>query len=205
MFSRRDDPQMQSLIDALGSPYHGTDECLIYNMDCTVGMGLLQKVANCAIFDLVVTSPPYNIGKRTFSSNSKKGKEYETPMSIDQYVDWCAKWIAQVHDLTKQRGAFWLNLGYVPVPDKGKAIPLPYLLYNRVPFFLNQEIVWNYGAGVSCKKQFSPRNEKFLWYVKDESHYTFNLDDVRDPNVKYPSQKKDGMASFYQCNRKAAV
>lgn len=118
-------------------------------------------------------------------------------MSVDQYTDWCERWINQVHDITKQRGAFWLNLGYVPVPDKGKAIPLPYLLYDKVPFFLNQEIVWNYGAGVSCKKQFSPRNEKFLWYVKEESHYTFNLDDVRDPNVKYPSQKKDGIVSVY--------
>jgi adenine-specific DNA-methyltransferase len=167
-------------------------------MDCTVGMGLLQKVENCAIFDLVVTSPPYNIGKRKFSAKPKKGKEYEKPMSAGQYIDWCAKWIEQAHDLTKSRGAFWLNLGYVSVPGKGKAIPLPYLLYDKVPFFLNQEIVWNYGAGVSCKKQFSPRNEKFLWYVKDQSHYTFNLDDVRDPNVKYPSQKKDGITSVYQ-------
>ena len=30
---------------------------------------------------------------------------------------------------------------------------------------------------------FSPRNEKFLWLVKSLDHYTFNLDDVRDPNV----------------------
>lgn len=39
---------------------------------------------------------------------------------------------------------------------------------------------------------FSPRNEKFLWYVKNPEAYTFNLDDIRDPNVKYPNQKKNG-------------
>jgi adenine-specific DNA-methyltransferase len=39
---------------------------------------------------------------------------------------------------------------------------------------------------------FSPRNEKWLWYVKNEHDYVFNLDDVRDPNVKYPNQKKNG-------------
>jgi adenine-specific DNA-methyltransferase len=66
------------------------------------------------------------------------------------------------------------------------------LLWNRVPFYLIQEIVWNYGAGVAGSKFFSPRNEKFLWYVKNSEEYTFNLDDIRDPNVKYPNQKKNG-------------
>ena len=55
-----------------------------------------------------------------------------------------------------------------------------------------QEIVWHYGAGVAGRKFFSPRNEKFLWYVKNKDNYTFDLDDVRDPNVKYPNQKKHG-------------
>jgi adenine-specific DNA-methyltransferase len=62
--------------------------------------------------------------------------------------------------------------------------------YNA--FFLIQEIVWNYGAGVAGKLFFSPRNEKFLWYVKDSANYVFNLDDVRDPDVRYPNQKKNG-------------
>jgi adenine-specific DNA-methyltransferase len=38
----------------------------------------------------------------------------------------------------------------------------------------------------------SPRNEKILWYVKDKENYTFNLDSIRDPDVKYPNQKKNG-------------
>lgn len=71
-------------------------------------------------------------------------------------------------------------------------MPIPYLLWDRVPFYLIQEIVWNYGAGVAGRRFFSPRNEKLLWYVKDPSNYTFNLDDVRDKNVKYPYQKKNG-------------
>ena len=57
---------------------------------------------------------------------------------------------------------------------------------------LIQEIVWYYKAGVSTKKYFSPRNEKYLWYVKNPNRYTFNLDSARDPNVKYPNQKKNG-------------
>ncbi|HEY7415535.1 MAG TPA: site-specific DNA-methyltransferase, partial [Ktedonobacteraceae bacterium] len=69
---------------------------------------------------------------------------------------------------------------------------IPYLLWDRSPFYMVQEIVWNYGAGVNTKLMFSPRNEKFLWYVKSSQDYTFNLDAVRDPNVKYPNQKKNG-------------
>ena len=113
-------------------------------------------------------------------------------MPLDDYLTWCEKWIGEIHRLTCSNGAFWLNLGYLSISDKAKAIPIPYLLWNKVPFFLIQEIVWNYGAGVAGRLFYSPRNEKFLWYVKNEKEYTFNLDDVRDPNVKYPNQKKNG-------------
>jgi len=85
-----------------------------------------------------------------------------------------------------------LNLGYVEVTGSGRAVPLPYLLWNQSPFFLLQEVVWHYGAGVAARRAFSPRNEKWLWFVKDPDNYTFNLDAVRDPNVKYPNQKKNG-------------
>jgi adenine-specific DNA-methyltransferase len=131
--------------------------------------------------DLVITSPPYNIGK-----------EYENPRALDEYLDWCSRWMAEVHRVLSARGSFWLNLGYLSVPGKGRAVPLPYLLWDKSPFYLLQEIVWHYGAGVAARRAFSPRNEKWLWFVKDEQNYYFDLDAVRDPNVKYPNQKKNG-------------
>ncbi len=42
-------------------------------------------------------------------------------------------------------------------------------------FYLIQEVVRNYGAGVASRRSFSPRNEKFLWYVRDPEKNTFNL------------------------------
>ena len=161
----------------LGKPYFETPDCAIYNLDCIEGMSKISS----PFINLTVTSPPYNIGK-----------EYENALPIDDYLTWCEKWIAQIYRLTCSNGAFWLNLGYLSISEKAKAIPIPYLLWNRVPFFLIQEIVWNYGAGVAGRLFYSPRNEKFLWYVKNDQEYTFNLDDVRDPNVKYPNQKKNG-------------
>lgn len=160
-----------------GKPYYEAPNCLIYCADCLDLMPILPD----NIFNLTVTSPPYNIGK-----------EYEQPLSLSNYVAWSLKWIAQVYRLTVDDGAFWLNLGYTPQHPRAKALPLPYLLWDKNPFFLIQEIVWHYGAGVAGRKFFSPRNEKFLWYVKNADDYIFNLDDVRDPNVKYPNQKKNG-------------
>lgn len=164
--------------EILGKPYYRDSNVILYNMDSLIGM---EKLSNSNLVNLTVTSPPYNIGK-----------EYENILSVDEYVDWSKKWMKLVYENTVDDGAFWLNVGYMPIKEKGKAIPISYLLWDKNDFFMIQELVWNYGAGVASKKSLSPRNEKVLWYVKDEKNYTFNLDDIRDPNVKYPNQKKNG-------------
>lgn len=166
-----------AVIEALGEPYWRDDHIALY---CTDVLTALRRLPAHSV-DLTVTSPPYNIGK-----------EYEQPLALEEYVGWSADWIEGVHRATSPEGAFWLNLGYASYPGRAKAIPIAYLLWNRVPFYLIQEVVWNYGAGVAARASFSPRNEKFLWYVKNPDRYMFNLDDIRDPDVKYPNQKKNG-------------
>lgn len=54
------------------------------------------------VINLTVTSPPYNIGK-----------EYERPLPLNVYIDWCGRWISDVYRITDSNGAFWLNLGGV--------------------------------------------------------------------------------------------
>lgn len=168
----------------LGQPIYEDENILIYHGDSLELMNYIPEES----LPLTVTSPPYNIGK-----------EYESILDLDDYIEWIAKWINQVYRCTSSHGSFWLNLGYLSIPKKAKAIPIPYLIWDKVPFYLIQEIVWNYSAGVAGKLFFSPRNEKFLWYVKDPKNYVFNLDDIRDPNVKYPNQKKNGKL---KCNIK---
>lgn len=171
-------PDLESVVDVLGDPYYKNDSVLLYHGDCREFMG---KMKGTIKVPLTVTSPPYNIGK-----------EYERELSLDAYLAWCADWLDDIRSVTTADGALWLNLGYVNVPGIGKAVPLPYLLWNRLPFYLIQEVVWNYGAGVAAKRSLSPRNEKWLWCVADESDYRFNLDAIRDPDVKYPNQRKNG-------------
>lgn len=167
----------RAILTALGAPAIHRPGVMIYQMDCVQALRLLPP----GLVDLTVTSPPYNIGK-----------EYETITEVEKYIAWCTEWISGIASASGKSASFWLNVGYLPVPSRGKAVPISYLLWNKVPLFLLQEIVWNYAAGVASRKSFSPRNEKFLWYVKNQDSYTFNLDDVRDPNVKYPNQKKNG-------------
>jgi len=178
--AENDDQQQQKferVVDALGQPFARGERYAIFNTD---SLDALKKIPTNSI-DLTFTSPPYNIGK-----------EYETIAPVDEYVAWCTQWINRIHAVTAQNGAFLLNVGYLSIEGKAKSIPISYLLWDKIPFFLQQEIVWNYGAGVAAKKYLSPRNEKILWYVKDSEHYCFNLDDIRDPDVAYPNQKKNG-------------
>ena len=169
--------RLDAITAALGKPTFREDGVALYQGDA---QELLNELPP-SLIDLTVTSPPYNIGK-----------QYETKLTLDDYVSWCQRWIRLIHSATAADGAFWLNVGYLQVPGKARALPIPYLLWNQVDFFLVQEVVWNYGAGVASRRSFSPRNEKFLWYVKNEQGYKFDLDAVRDPNVKYPNQKKNG-------------
>lgn len=167
----------QTIFESLGAPAIHHPGVMIYQMDCVEALKRLPP----KLIDLTVTSPPYNIGK-----------EYETRVEVERYVAWCEEWIQGINRVSKEDSAFWLNLGYLALPEKAKCLPISYLLWDKVPFFLMQEVVWNYAAGVAARNYFSPRNEKFLWFIKNQRRYTFNLDEVRDPNVKYPNQKKNG-------------
>lgn len=165
------------LAKRIGKPYFEYNNCILYNADC---IEILKNIDG-EIFDLIITSPPYNIGK-----------EYEYILPINQYIDWSTLWITNACKLLVKNGALLLNLGYTSLEDKCRAIPIAYLLWDKIPLYLNQEIVWNYTAGVACKNYLSPRNEKILWYVKDRNNYIFNLDAIRDKNVKYPNSKRNG-------------
>jgi adenine-specific DNA-methyltransferase len=170
------------IVESLGEPTIKHPGVMVYQMDCIEAM----KKLPAGLVDLTVTSPPYNIGK-----------EYESKIDVENYIDWCVDWIAEVGRISKETSAFWLNVGYLQLPNRAKCLPISYLLWDKVPFYMLQEIVWHYGAGVAAKKFFSPRNEKFLWFVANQDRYTFNLDQVRDKNVKYPNQRKNGIL---KCN-----
>ena len=130
----------KELINRLGEPYYKNDYGILYNLDCLEAM----KHIPSNFINQTFTSPPYNIGK-----------EYEQIMELNDYLDWCKSWISEIYRITSENGSFWLNVGYLNIPTKGKAVPIAYLLWNISQFYLQQEIVWNYGAGVAAKRFLS--------------------------------------------------
>lgn len=170
----------EDIKELLGKPYFECKNGLLYNMDCEQALLKLEELGKPFLAS-TITSPPYNIGK-----------EYEDVLPLEHYLNWLSRVSSSIEKLTLPNGNFLLNIGYLSVNGKGRAVPIPYLIWDKIPFYLNQEIIWHYEAGVAAKRYLSPRNEKILWYVKNKDKYTFNLDLIRDPNVKYPNQKKKG-------------
>jgi len=127
--------------------------------------------------DMVLTSPPYNIGK-----------EYEQKKSLEIYLDWQKNCIFEAVRVVGEKGCICWQIGnYV---DSGEIFPLDFFFYQIFKGFgliLRNRIVWTFGHGLHCKNRFSGRYETILWFTKTND-YTFNLDDVRVPS-KYPMKK----------------
>lgn len=143
-------------------------------------------------FDLVVTSPPYNLGK-----------EYETKKDLKYYVDWQESVIKKIVPRLKDTGSICWQVGnYI---DNGSVWPLDLELahiFKKMGLQLRNRIIWRFGHGLHAQKRFSGRYEVILWFTKTDN-YTFNLDPVRIPS-KYPGKKhyKGPKAGEYSGNPK---
>jgi adenine-specific DNA-methyltransferase len=172
------DDRLAAAQRALGPPTVAAGSALLWQGDA---LKLLDRLPGGSV-QLVVTSPPYNIGK-----------PYEPRQTVEEYVAWCSRWLNQIARVLTPTGAAWVNVGYTSVPGRGVAVPIPYLLWPHLgELHLLQEVVWHQTNGVACRKRLSPRNEKLLWLVRDPSAYAFNLDAIRDPHVAYPQQRRQG-------------
>jgi len=126
---------------------------------------------------LIVTSPPYNLGK-----------EYEERLSKDKYIQEQTACIAEAVRLLHPKGSICWQVGNHV--QNGEIFPLDILLYDLFKNYklqLRNRIVWTFGHGLHCQKRFSGRHETILWFTKSDE-YTFNLDPVRIPS-KYPEKK----------------
>ena len=148
-------------------------DIVLYQGDC---MDMLSTMEPGSV-QLVVTSPPYNVGK-----------PYETNLRMDEYVEQQRRVIRECARVLDERGSICWQVGnYV---NNGEIIPLDILLYPvfaELGMQLRNRIVWYFGHGLHASKRFSGRYEVILWFSKNRD-YRFNLDAVRVPQ-KYPNKK----------------
>ena len=129
------------------------------------------------LIKLVVTSPPYNLGK-----------DYEVRTSLSDYLKAQERVISEcVRVLHPQGSICWQTGNYV---HNGEIVPLDAVLY---PVFLSHglklrnRIVWRFGHGLHSTKRLSGRYETISWWTKGDD-YTWNLDEIRVP-AKYPGKR----------------
>ncbi len=127
--------------------------------------------------DLVITSPPYNIGK-----------QYETRVDLDSYVDGQRQVIQQCARVLKEGGSICWQVGNW-VRDS-EIVPLDAVLFpvfRDLGLKCRNRIIWHFEHGLHGSRRLSGRHETILWFTKGDE-YTFLLDPIRVPQ-KYPSKR----------------
>lgn len=152
----------------------GDSHYSLWNGDCRQ---LLESLPKDKKFDLVLTSPPYNLGK-----------EYEKRGSIEKYLAAQEEIIDLIVPRIKKTGSLCWQVGNYT--QNGHIEPLDISLhpiFKKHGLILRNRIIWRFGHGLHCRNRFSGRYEVVLWYTVSND-YVFNLDAVRIPS-KYPGKR----------------
>jgi len=127
----------------IASAFNRSADLVLYEGDC---LELLPQVPD-GLVRLVVTSPPYNLGK-----------EYETRLRLDTYLEQQRRVIQQcVRVLHPQGSICWQVGNYV---DDGHIIPLDvklYPIFEELGLHMRNRIIWHFGHGLHASRRFSGR------------------------------------------------
>ena len=168
--------------DALRSPvgplvrsdvWDANADVVLYNGGCEDLMASMPD----ASAQLIVTSPPYNIGKA-----------YEKRTTLDVYLEAQEAVITDAARVLAPGGSIVWQVGNHV--DRGEVVPLDTLLYpifRSLGLKLRNRIVWHFEHGLHASRRFSGRYETINWFTNGDA-YTFDLDPVRVPQ-KYPNKK----------------
>ncbi|SYZ74425.1 Modification methylase MjaV [Candidatus Zixiibacteriota bacterium] len=141
----------------------------LFNEDCFAGMR--QNLARQSI-NLVVTSPPYNIGV--------KYGHYDDRVPRKEYLDWLWEWGKEIKRVLKDDGSLFLNIGSKPTSPE---VPFQVVEVLSREFKLQNVIHWiksiyieadSYGQKLDINVgHYKPINsDRFL---NDTHEYIFHL------------------------------
>ena len=147
----------------------------LFNGDC---FDLLKEMDDNSV-DLIVSSPPYNIGKK-----------YEQRANLEEYLKKQEQVLKECHRVLKPSGSIFWQVG-VYVDNDGGHVPLDIKFFNIFDSFgmsMRNRIVWLRPHGLHATRRYSCRYETMLWFVKDAKNYKFILDPIKVPQ-KYQNKK----------------
>lgn len=173
---------------------------LVYSHDYAAENDVTLRVGRCETFlsqiprgeaQLIVTSPPYNVGKR-----------YEKKRTIEDYVADQRAVIALCVDKLSPSGSICWQVGNYVVNNEVYPIDIMlYPLFRELGLVLRNRIIWHFEHGLHCGRRLSGRHETILWFTWPGQNYIFSLDAIRVPQ-KYPGKKyfKGPKAGEYSAN-----
>jgi adenine-specific DNA-methyltransferase len=127
--------------------------------------------------DLIVSSPPYNLGK-----------EYEAKRALDVYLAEQCEVLEHCARVLKPTGSIFWQVG--AFSDDGSLIPLDIRFFPILESFglipINR-IMWVRSHGLHARRKFSCRHETLLWFAKSKD-YKFSLEHIRVPQ-KWANKK----------------
>ena len=134
--------------------------------DCVEGMAHLPE----GDVDLVVTSPPYNLGIRY--------RKYSDRQDRQSYLNWCVTWATQVRRVLKSGGSFFLNIGSAP---SNPMLPHEIVFQLRDLFVLQNTIHWIKSIAIHNRTfgHFKPISSKR--FLNDCHEYIFHF--TTDGNI----------------------
>ncbi|MFQ3549901.1 MAG: site-specific DNA-methyltransferase [Armatimonadota bacterium] len=178
---------------------NNNSDIIIYSMDCIEGM---KKHLNDGSVDVVVTSPPYNIGIDY--------ADYDDNITREEYLDWTDKWIREIKRVLSDKGSFFLNVGSKPTDPMvcyeimhvaAKHFKLQNVIHWVKSISILKSEVGNY-PGIACDVtvgHYKPINSKRFLNDCHEYifHFTHNADVELDRlSVGVPYQDKTNIARW---------
>ena len=169
-------------------------------MDCLEGLRALEDES----VDLIITSPPYNLGKSHHTGNNhfKAYTDYDDDMPEELYQKWQVEILNECHRVLKKDGSLWYN--HKNRIRNGEQIE-PYRWLYKTPFIIKQEIVWQNGSQNFDKCRIYPMTERVYWLTKDAKTKLFNAINHHDIFTRAEWQPVKTKGAFKREKKKKMV
>jgi adenine-specific DNA-methyltransferase len=150
-------------------------DAVLFNGDCEA---LMQSMPDASVH-LIVSSPPYNIGK-----------SYEKKSPLGTYIEWQKRVLRECDRVLVPGGSICWQVGNYIDKKTGEVIPLDALFWpilHDLGLLSRNRIIWTFEHGLHATRRFSGRHESILWFSKGPDAY-FNVDPIR-VGQKYPNKR----------------
>ena len=144
----------------------------------------LKEISDESV-DLIITSPPYNLGNGHHTGN-KRHKQYDDNLPENEYQEKQIRILDECFRVLKQNGSMFYNHKN-RIRAGIQITPYEWLLKSK--FLVKQEIVWITRSQNFDKIRFYPFTERVYWLAKDQKtklQNNINKYDVFDWNEWKP-------------------